>query len=245
MPSLTQPRPLKKKKTSFKEGILQIVSSRHLLLIASIVFCYNMSIGLVEVSWKHVASMTYLEKNDFLAFFASVSEYTSILSVLFSLFITGYVLKRLTWTQGAIVPVMIMTLTGIPFFILILQGNGLFPLFLVDNPILFATFVGGIQNCLTRASKFSFFDPLKEISFIPVDKEKQLKSKPFIDAIMSRGGKSGSALFYQTLYFAGYTTATTLPLVASFFIFTVALWSVSVLFLGKRMSGIYQVSKMR
>ena len=65
-------------------------------------------------------------------------------------------------------------------------------------------FTGGLQNCLSRASKYTVFDATKN-GFIPMDQDTRIKTKAAIDGVGSRLGKSGSSILYQAILL-GFST---------------------------------------
>ena len=63
------------------------------------------------------------------------------------------------------------------------------------TPKLFALYVGLTGVVLTKAGKYVFFDPTKEIAYIPLDEESKSRGKSAVDGLCSRMGKgSGSVL---------------------------------------------------
>ena len=65
--------------------------------------------------------------------------------------------------------------------------------------LLVAVYVGLVQNVLSKATKYAIFDPTKEMTYIPLDKDSKTKGKAAIDVLGARLGKSGGALVQQVL----------------------------------------------
>ncbi|MCG8671241.1 MAG: NTP/NDP exchange transporter, partial [Pseudomonadales bacterium] len=61
------------------------------------------------------------------------------------------------------------------------------------TPLYFIVILGLIQNITSKTVKYAFFDPTKEMSFIPLDPEAKIKGKAAIDVVGSRFGKAGSS----------------------------------------------------
>ena len=57
------------------------------------------------------------------------------------------------------------------FFALILFNDALVPMItsLGTTPLMLAVFVGAAQNIISKGSKYSLFDPCKEMAYIPLD----------------------------------------------------------------------------
>merc|ERR1712188_198179 len=95
-------------------------------------------------------------------------------------------------------------ITGITFFSLILFKESFAPLtaMLGLTPLMMAVFVGAMQNILSKASKYSLFDPCKEMAYIPLDAESKTKGKAAVDVIGNPLGKSGGSFIQQACIFA-------------------------------------------
>lgn len=90
---------------------------------------------------------------------------------------------------------------GVIFFGLVLGSGPLTPWLatLGLTPLMAAVLVGGAQNVFSKSAKYSLFDPCKEMAYIPLDRETQLKGKAAIDVVCNPLGKSGGALIQQAM----------------------------------------------
>ena len=60
--------------------------------------------------------------------------------------------------------------------------------------------LGLTQSIMMRATKYSLFDPTREMVYIPLDKELRTKGKACVDLLGGRLGKGGGA-WLQSLIF--------------------------------------------
>jgi len=58
------------------------------------------------------------------------------------------------------------------------------------TPLFLAVLFGTIQNIMSKAAKYSLFDPTKEMAYIPLDQESKVKGKAAIDVVGARLGKA-------------------------------------------------------
>jgi len=213
----------KKQKLSFKESISYLLRSRYLLCIASIVISYNLIFNLVEIIWKDRLRLYCPSPNEFNTYLNNLTSIMGLISSLASIGMAS-VIYRIGWTRTALITPSILLLTSSMFFMSLFGGPAILPL---------AVFFGSMQNCMTKAAKFSVFDATKEMAFIPLSSEHKMKGKAAIDGIGSRMAKSGSAVIYQFLFLLFGTPSACAPYVALIVFGLTGLWFLATLTLGK------------
>ena len=116
--------------------------------------------------------------------------------------------------------------TGLGFFATNVFSESISPLVAVlgTTPLLFGVLLGAAQNILSKSSKYSLFDPCKEMAYIPLDKESKTKGKAAIDVIGNPLGKSGGALIQQILIFGVGSLVAATPYLAGILSVLVFLW---------------------
>lgn len=224
-------------KMGIRKNFSYLAKSPYLIFIAIIVVTYNISINLVEVVWKDQVKQLYPNPNDFNAYMGRVVTGIGILATATAIFISGNVLRRLSWTRSAMISPLILLVTGIGFFSFLLFKNyGLFAslasLF-SSTPLAIGVFFGSLQNCLARASKYTLFDSTKELAFLPLSQESRLKGKAAIDGVGSRLGKSGGSIIHQGLLMFFGTVSLSTPYVAVILMGAIGAWMYAVKKLGK------------
>jgi len=190
-----------KPKMSIKESMLYLLKSPYLGCIALLVIGYGMSINLVEVTWKKQLGMQYPNANDYQNFMGGFSMMTGTLTILMMLFVGGNVIRKLGWGTAALFTPIVLAITGLGFFAFVIfrdQLSGVVSLF-GTTPLMLAVTFGMIQNIMSKATKYSMFDPTKEMAYIPLDSEVKLKGKAAIDVVGARLGKSGGSVIQQGL----------------------------------------------
>ena len=213
---------------SLKESLLYLASSRYILCITALVVCYGICINLLEVTWKSQLQLQYPNPNDYNTFMGYFSTATGITTLLMMLFVGGNLL-RYSWRLTALLTPVVLLITGASFFGFVIFGESLpFLAAFGTSPLWISVFIGTVQNILSKAAKYSLFDPSKEMAYIPLDPESKVKGKAVIDVVGSRFGKSGGSLIQQIflLFFGSLSTIT--PYIALTLFVVIALWVLAV-----------------
>jgi len=205
----------KKVKMGLKESMKYLMGSNYMRNLATLVVSYGMCINLVEVSWKSKLKQAFPNPNDYSAFMGNFSSCMGTVT-LFMMLIGRSIFQKFGWRTAAMVTPSMIGLTGLAFFILNIFSGSLGPVASVfgTTPLMLAVFVGAVQNILSKSSKYSLFDPCKEMAYIPLDQESKTKGKAAIDVVGNPLGKSGGALVQQILIFAVGSLSAATPYLA-------------------------------
>lgn len=200
---------IKKHHMPLTESVKMILSSRYIMLIATLLVCYGIAINLVEGTWKASVAKTYKTQTEYLAFVGNYLSYTGLFTIIFTL-LGSNIVRRLGWFSAAIITPLMVFITGILFFSVanfevatVLMGA----IFIITDPALIAITIGAIQNVLSKSSKYTLFDSTKEMSYVPLDDELKTKGKAAADMVGTKLGKSASSLL-QLLIFTIIPSAT-------------------------------------
>lgn len=222
---------------SMRENFAYLSRSKYLVLIALIVFTYNLAINLIEVVWKDQMKALYPKSADYNSYMGQVMIVMAIVASVAGFLTTSKVIQRFSWTTCAMIPTVVIGFTGVTFLHFAYFRDSV-PLwmshFFEMSPLMLCVTLGSIQNCLARASKYTFFDATKEIAFIPLSNESKLKGKAAIDGVGSRLGKSGGSIVLQGLILMVSSVAASVPYLAVIFLIVIFIWGLSVISLGKQ-----------
>ena len=93
-----------------------------------------------------------------------------------------------------------------------------------SNPQTLTLTLNPSQNIMSKAAKYSLFDPCKEMAYIPLDQEQKTKGKAAIDVIGGPLGKSGGSLIQQALIVVFGSLALSTPYLAVVLGVIIAAW---------------------
>lgn len=225
----------KKPKLSMMEGIKLLMQSKYIGLIAILVVSYGVCINLVEVSWKHYVHVQYPtenEYNSYMGLFYMALGVTTICVI----FVGSTIVRTLGWRKGALATPVILGATGLAFFACVLFPNIFDPMAALFGvtPLFFAVIFGSIQNIMSKSTKYSLFDPTKEMAYIPLEDDLKVKGKAAVDVVGARFGKSGGALMQQAMFFFIGPIGMLAPYLAIIMSVIILVWIVAVNALSKR-----------
>lgn len=185
----------KKEKLSLREGFKYLAKDKYLLGIAIIVVGYGLAVNLIEVTWKANLKLQFPSPVDYQYFVGKTTSMVGLFAFIASMFFGSNIIRRFGWHTSAQLTPAFVGITGIVFFFLILGQGRLAPFasMLGITPLMLIVLFGAFQNIASKVAKYSFFDPTKEMAYIPLDEEAKVKGKAAIDVVGSRLGKSGSA----------------------------------------------------
>lgn len=226
----------KKVKMGFGESIKYVMSSKYIGLITLLILCYGISINLVEGLWKKSMNIYLPDPNAYIAFNGYVQTATAVATGI-AMLSGSYLLRVLSWRTAAILTPIIILVTGVPFFIFMVMKDELNPALIAygSSAIAFAVMFGAVQNALSKATKYSFFDPTKEMSYIPLDDDLRSKGKAAADVIGGRLGKSGGALIQFVLLslMPGSNLLSLAPSMFTIFVVIMIVWFIAAFGLAK------------
>lgn len=232
----TKPSAKKKKRGSLADSLQIIRGSSKITSLAVLVVSYGISHRLFEFSWKGALRTLYPTAQGYQGVLADVSIATGWATITFML-LGKFVFQYLGWRAAASATPIAMLVSGGAFFGLSLAAS--YGISVAGmNPVAMAfagVAAGGITQVFARSSKFSLFDPAKEMVYIEMSQEEKSKGKAAVDLLGSQIGKSGGAWITQLLLlFTGSLTAS-LPIVTVAFTGVIAAWLTAVGTLNKKL----------
>lgn len=210
-----------KPKLTLTESFLFLIRSRYLGCIVLLVLAYGISINLIEVVWKAQLGEQFPNENDYNTFMGYFSMCTGF-ATLILVTVGSNVIRRLGWLVAALSAPLMILVTGGIFFAFIMYKNDLDGIFLY-SPLWIAVIAGATQNILSKSTKYSLFDPTKEMAYIPLDQESKVKGKAAIDVVGGRLGKSGGGIILQVVLMFG-AIADNLFVLLFFVALVIAVW---------------------
>jgi AAA family ATP:ADP antiporter len=233
----TAAKPKRKNKGNMAESFAIIRESPKISNLAILVMSYGISHRLFEFAWKGSLRALYPTAQAYQTVLAEVAIATGWATITFMI-LGKFVFQYLGWGAAASATPVAMLASGGVFFLLSLlsgsmaaSGNMMFGL----EPTTMAFMgvaAGAITQVFARSSKFSLFDPAKEMVYIEMSKEEKSKGKAAVDLIGSQIGKSGGAWVTQALLLVTGSMTASLPIIAGVFSVVIFSWLNAVRNLG-------------
>ncbi len=225
----------KKKRLSLRDCIRYISKSKYLTCLAFIVLGYSIAINFTDILWKDQLKKHFTDPNSMMIHMNHITMGIGCIATLGGL-LFSIMVRRLGWTFVAFLTPIIMLVMASGFFGFLFFENALtgiaFSLF-GTTPLVMTVYLGSMQNCLSKANKYSVFDASKELAFLALDSESRLRGKAAIDGLGSGVGKSGSSLTYQAMILGMGSITLTTPYIAIILAVVFAAWIYSVKFVSK------------
>jgi len=227
-------------KPSLRESFKLLSKSRYLAHIAILLISYNLVINLMDVIWKDRLHTLCPSPQAFNYYMNKITSMIGLLSLILTLFIPKLI-ERIGWTKTALITPIAMMVSATGFFSFLLFGNLPAGITMTAmTPLAVAVFFGGVQNCLSKAAKYSLFDATKEMTFIPLDHDVKLRGKAPIDVVGARLGKAGGSVIFQGLLLFLRSISACIPYVAVILTVVMAFWISATRNLGKMFNELIQ-----
>lgn len=190
-----------KVKMSLKDSALFLMKSRYLWYIMVLVLAYGITINIVEVLWKESVSLYFIDpttgKKDPGAYSAFIGKSfigTGLATMM--LILVSKNLLKVGWLFAASLTPWVVMITGAGFFSFMVFQDHLsgFCQVIGSSALEVAVILGLVQNVLSKGTKYSLFDPTKEMAFIVGNEEEKVKGKAAVDVLGGRAGKSGGSV---------------------------------------------------
>jgi len=237
-----------KPKLSLMETVRYISQSRYLGYILLMVIGYGLSMNLAGILWKKQVQFLFPDPLDYANFLAQFAYWVGVITIALIFFLKGMV-ERFGWYKAAMVTPLIVVGTAIPFFTFMFFQDELSPLLSWSGctALTLAVGIGAAQQVLSKSSKYSMFDPTKEMSYIPLDQELKVKGKAAVDVsgyslAKASGGYIAGALLVIT---AASDLMVIAPYLAAIVIGILIVWIIAVKKLSVLYRGLVNTAKSR
>lgn len=229
--------PPKKEKLTLSESIKELFKSRELKAMATMVFCYNMCVELTEVLWKGILKKSYPNKTEYMAFMATFSQTVGIIALILQL-TASTIITKFGWLWAASLTPIAMVCLAIPFFISVLLSKSKSD----SVTLVTALSIGTWQTIISKVTKYSLFDPCKEMAYIPLGPDAKTKGKAAVDVLGARMGRSMGSATQQVLvsYIGSGSILSCAPMLGVVYVITVFYWLSSVRILGSSFTHHFQ-----
>ena len=186
----------KKESSSLSESIEELSKSPQLKSMAFMVLGYNVCVELTEVLWKGILRKTHPTEAAYMTYMARFSQKVGCVALILQLS-ASFIIKKLGWTRASRLTPIAMLGLAIPFFASVVLSNS--KRYSDAIPLTLALTIGTYQNVINKVAKYSLFDPLKEMAYIPLPPDAKTKGKAAIDVLGARLGRSVAAGWQQVL----------------------------------------------
>ena len=177
-----------KERYSLSESFSVVWRSPYLKTLGWIVFADYVAYTLGEVVFLHVLKEYLPSQAAYCAWMGRLTFWGGLLTVVTALFVAPLVLQRCKWVVAALVTPIVLLATK-PAFYLAVCWPSLFGV----NALQIAVVLGSLHSVFCRATKYTFFDASKELAYVPLDQDAQVKGKLVIDGIGARLGRGFSS----------------------------------------------------
>ena len=216
------------------ESVRTCLGSRSTFLLAWIVVVEYVAYSVGEVIFLEVLKERFPAPVDYCAWMGNLSLLTGLLTALCALFVAPWVLRTCRWAVAALAtPIGLLVSQAVFYAALLGLGSpawlGIAKMHWIEIIVL----VGSLQYSLCRAIKYTLFDPSKELVFVLMPPEQQIRSKLVIDGICARVGRGGAAIFSVSLIQLFGSIAQSIPVTSCIALSMTVTWIMATAKLGR------------
>ena len=229
---------VKTAKPTMRQSLSELSRSWELKSMATMVVCYNICIELTEVLWKALLRKTYTTKSAYMDFMATFSQTVGWVTIVMQL-VAPSIIRTLGWKGSAMLVPLSMGAFAIWFFTSAAGINGVGEGGAVGSasPLTTALLIGTLLNVVSKVTKYSLFDPCKEMAYIPLGPEAKVKGKAAVDVFGARLGRSIGSASQQLVMLASGGAASSIiqsiPFLGVLYMTALGFWSNAVWKLGQ------------
>lgn len=181
---------------SLSSSLRYLMKSPYLSALFLIVIAEYVCYALGELIFLESLKSKYPTPSDYCQYMGSLSFWMGILTAVSALFFTPHLLRTYRWSRTVLITPILMVMITSAFFLAIYLGK----IGLLSGSAALIITMGSIHFCIGRSAKYTLFDAIKELAFIPLNQEGQVKGKLIIDGIGSRLGRGTSSLLSIFLF---------------------------------------------
>ncbi|HQS83334.1 MAG: hypothetical protein B7Y25_00345 [Alphaproteobacteria bacterium 16-39-46] len=226
---------IKAPKLSWREQIMYVAKSKHLQYLIIIVVAYFLSMNFCEAIFKDRVLDAFPENHDYNSFMGRLQIMVGVVSIILTFFGSAF-LRFFSWRIGALITPLVLLISSSIFLGVIIFTHKISTFMGLDLSVMIV-WLGLGQSIMMRATKYSLFDPTREMVYIPLDKELRTKGKACVDLLGGRLGKGGGAWIQSLIFiFTGLGFEALTPA------FLIAIWGILIIwFIAiQRLSRIHQ-----
>ena len=190
--------PFTRRLLSLSSSVRYMAQSPYLLAMLFIVVAEYVSYALGELIFLEVLKERFPLPADYCKYLGTLTTWTGLLIAFFAIFLTPFLLRTYRWGYSAMLTPILMVVMTCSFFAAVHFGKT--SLLAGPAQLTFIVLLGSLHFCIGRATKYTIFDTTKELAFIPLSEEAQVKGKLVIDGIGSRFGRGSSSLISIGLF---------------------------------------------
>lgn len=242
-------KPTKGKKISFGKSLVHVLSHPVLLAITAMVVASNVTTNLVDTTFDANVKALYPAKIDYLVFTIRLLQVSIVASIVLGLLVSGRMMQRWGWRVSAYVQPVAVLVIG-TLFLLSSKYKGSYQwleYYFNCSALQIAVGLGAVQHIIWKVAKYIFFDSVREMAYLYVDKIAKHKGKAAIDLLGSRISKGlGSIIHALVLFLAGTSSVLDVTSIILFFFLAFCLpWLYAVHALGDHIAQQDGVAKQK